>query len=429
MRRRNIELRSEEVQEIMGQIPSWIVRYGTTVLFIVVFALIIVSYFFKYPDVIQAEMVLTSHHPVAQVVARTSGKISNLNVSDGERVKSGEILAIIQNQAVGKDVNYLKKILERYQGSPDSLAYWLLSGKELVLGEIQSAYISLLSSLYDYSSFKDLNYYPQKIASVKNQIAKYQVYYQNQQRQRKVVEQQYYIALKQHDRDSILFVKNVISQFDYEAAQKALLQGIYSLEQAEATLDNLKIQIGNLEESLLDLQLQNTEKEGELIHNYRTALKDMMNGLNGWLLNYCLLSPIEGIVTFTNYWNENQFVTSGDPVFSIVPTNKEELVGRAMLPIERSGKVKTGQRVIVRFANYPDQEFGIVKGTLSSVSLVPLENNYMVEISFPDGLISNYGKSLPISHEMKATAEIVTEDLRLIERLFFPLKKILKEAF
>lgn len=429
MKKNNIELRSEEVHEIMGQIPSWIVRYGTTMLFIVVIALIVVSYFFKYPDVIQAEMTLTSHHPVAQVVARTSGKISQLNVSDGERVKSGESLAVIQNPAVEKDVYYLKKILERYQGSPDSLTYWLLSGKELVLGEIQSAYVGLISSLYDYSSFKDLDYYPQKIASVKNQIAKYQVYFRNQQRQRKVVESQYYIALKQHERDSILFVKSVISQFDYEAAQRALLQGLFSLEQAEATLDNLKIQIGNLEESLLDLQLQNTEKKGVLIHNYRTALKDMMNGLNGWLLNYCLLSPIDGIVTFTNYWNENQFVTSGDPVFSVVPKNKEELVGRAMLPVERSGKVKTGQRVIVRFANYPDQEFGIVNGILSSVSLVPLENNYMVEISFPDGLTSNYGKKLPVSHEMKATAEIVTEDLRLIERLFFPLKKIIKEAF
>ena len=41
MKRNNIELRSEEVQDIMGQIPSWIVRYGITILFIVVFALIV----------------------------------------------------------------------------------------------------------------------------------------------------------------------------------------------------------------------------------------------------------------------------------------------------------------------------------------------------------------------------------------------------
>ena len=108
---------------------------------------------------------------------------------------------------------------------------------------------------------------------------------------------------------------------------------------------------------------------------------------------------------------------------------EETWIGRALLPIQRSGKVKAGQRVIVRFTNFPDQEFGIVNGRLSSVSLVPSEDNYMVEIAFPDGLTTNYRKNLPVSYEMKATAEIVTDDVRLIERFFQPLKKILKEGF
>ena len=99
------------------------------------------------------------------------------------------------------------------------------------------------------------------------------------------------------------------------------------------------------------------------------------------------------------------------------------------LSVLRSCSGKVEQRVIVRFANYPDQEFGVVNGRLSTVSLVPSENNYMVEIAFPNGLTTNYGKCLPVSHEMKATAEIVTDDLRLIERFFQPLKKILKEGF
>ena len=43
---KEIELRSEEVQEVMGQIPAWIVRWGITILFIVVLALLVGSYFF-----------------------------------------------------------------------------------------------------------------------------------------------------------------------------------------------------------------------------------------------------------------------------------------------------------------------------------------------------------------------------------------------
>ena len=115
--------------------------------------------------------------------------------------------------------------------------------------------------------------------------------------------------------------------------------------------------------------------------------------------------------------------------FTIVPNEEEELIGKAFLSIERSGKVKTGQRVIIRFVNYPDQEFGIVEGLVNSISLVPLENNYLVDISLPNGLKTNYQNTLPVTHEMKATAEIVTENLSLLERFLMPVKKILHEGF
>ena len=60
---------------------------------------------------------------------------------------------------------------------------------------------------------------------------------------------------------------------------------------------------------------------------------------------------------------------------------------------------------------------------------VPLQDNYRVEIVFPCGLTTNYGICLPVMQEMKATVGIVTEELRLIEHLFQPLRKILREGF
>ena len=142
-----------------------------------------------------------------------------------------------------------------------------------------------------------------------------------------------------------------------------------------------------------------------------------------------MLFRSDGKITFLKYWHENQFVQGGENVFSIVPEDKEELIGKALLPIARSGKVKTGQRVIIRFANYPDQEFGIVNGIVSSISLVPQDNNYQISITLPKGLTTNYGETLPITYEMKASAEIVTENLSLLERFFMPLRKILNEGF
>ena len=162
--------------------------------------------------------------------------------------------------------------------------------------------------------------------------------------------------------------------------------------------------------------------------DYRASVGQLLASIHSWEMAYCLMAPAEGKVQLLLQEAPNQYLSSGNIFARIVPKEGESWMGRALLPLQRSGKVKVGQRVIVRFTNFPDQEFGIVNGRLSSVSLVPSEDNYMIEIVFPDGLITNYGKSLPVFYEMKATAEIVTDDSRLIERFFQPLKKILKEG-
>ena len=424
------ELRSEDVQEVMSEIPSWILRWGITILFLVVSLLVVGSCFFKYPDVIVSEMTLTGRYPVAQIVARTSGKISRLYINDGQAVTGHTPLAIIENPASTDDVIYLKVMLNRYINMPDSfLIYHNNEKTELSLGEIQSTYSSFLNIVHEYDNYHSFNYYPKRIAATRDQIEKYRNHHANQKRQQEVLEAQFRLASQQHSRDSLLFARDVISPSEYEMARTVFLQSRYTLESGYIGLENLLIQIGEQEVNLLDMELQRAERENLLLQNFRTSAEQLANAINSWELNYCLSSPIEGKVTFTKYWNENQFVSAGDNVFTVVPERENEMLGKALLPINRSGKVRVGQRVIVRFANFPDQEFGVVNGTVQSISLVPAENNYQIEIAFLNGLTTNYGKTLPATHEMKASAEIVTEDLRLIERFLMPLKKIFSEGF
>ena len=148
MEGKEIELRSEEVQEVMGQIPAWIVRWGITILFIVVLALLVGSYFFRYPDVITTEMTLTSRHPVAEVVARSSGKINELYVFNGQEVKMGAPLAVVENPARTEDVFRLEAgrlgLTTCYVDAEDRI----VSSKEdtfLILGIPESRRLFLLS--------------------------------------------------------------------------------------------------------------------------------------------------------------------------------------------------------------------------------------------------------------------------------------------
>ena len=133
------------------------------------------------------------------------------------------------------------------------------------------------------------------------------------------------------------------------------------------------------------------------------------------------------------YWTNNQNVTAGNIVFNIVPANQGEIIGKELLPTERSGKVKKGQKVNIRFNNYPDKEFGIVKGTVKNISLIPVADgqnikSYMVDIQLPNGLRTSYNKELPFLPEMEGQADIITEDITLLERFLLPLKKVITES-
>ena len=149
--------------------------------------------------------------------------------------------------------------------------------------------------------------------------------------------------------------------------------------------------------------------------------------LSAWEYSYLLKSPVSGKVTFMTVWSRNQNVKSGETVFMVQPSDSSTVLGRALLPLQGSGKVHAGQRVNIRLNNYPDQEFGYVKGEVKSVSPAPNEEGmYVVEIALPAGLKTNYDKQLPVSRELKGTADIILADRNVLERLLAPLRKVLE---
>ena len=72
--------------------------------------------------------------------------------------------------------------------------------------------------------------------------------------------------------------------------------------------------------------------------------------------------------------------------------------------------------------------FGILKSTVTSISEVPQGDAYLVELTLDNGLKTTYGKSIPFRQEMRGAANIVTEERRVVERVFDTLLSILKNT-
>ena len=119
-------------------------------------------------------------------------------------------------------------------------------------------------------------------------------------------------------------------------------------------------------------------------------------------------------------------VIKANIVVSVIPEKQSQIVGLILLPVQFTRKVAVGQKVNIQFEDYPYREYGIIRGSVNSISLVPNTENYVVEVEMPQDMKTNYDIPLKFSHEMKGSAEIITSDLRLIERFFKPVKSLLR---
>lgn len=426
-----IELKSEEFQEVLGRVPSWILRYGIILIGILFLMLLAGSAIFKYPETVTATMTLTGTNPPAALIAKESGKLKEISVSDNQFVKEGTCLAVVENAAETKDILLLEEYLSIYKANPDTITF--LPPRELKLGNLQSLYSSYYTALLNYKEFISFRYYKQKIDYTKEEILEFKEYYKSLYFQDKTINNQYEIVCKQFRRDSLLFSKGLISEVNLEDIKKQELQQRLSVQSSKSTLQNTKMQITQKEEGLLDMMFQYQNQENTLKAQLEVYNNQLTTEIESWKQKYLFVSPISGKVIFTTFWAENQNVTSGDVVFNIVPTIKGKLIGKATMGMNGSGKVKTGQKVNIRFLNFQDNEVGIVKGIVRSISLVPVmsdegEISYIVGIELPDGLKTTYNKELPYLPEMRATAEIITDDLSALGRIMRPMRKIWSEG-
>ena len=105
--------------------------------------------------------------------------------------------------------------------------------------------------------------------------------------------------------------------------------------------------------------------------------------------------------------------------------------GEVAIASDGAGKVRSGQKVNVKLSDFPYDEYGILVARVIGVSKLTAQKKtsdgnligvYLVQVDFPDGLTTNFGKKLSLNFESKGSAEILTRPRRLIERLFDNLK-------
>jgi hypothetical protein len=96
----NEERHTEDMQEIISKIPSWIVKWGITLFFGIILTTLAISFLIRYPDEVAGNLKVTSVVEPIPLTSLIAGKLMTIQVQDGDIVKKGQVVAIIQS---GKD--------------------------------------------------------------------------------------------------------------------------------------------------------------------------------------------------------------------------------------------------------------------------------------------------------------------------------------
>jgi multidrug resistance efflux pump len=423
----NLHLRSEEVQEIIATPPAWLIRWGITLVFILTSLIILLSFLIKYPDFVQAKALVTTKEPTERVIARSSGQIEKLFVANGAQVQEGQILGGIKSTANLDDILQLKSTLEHEVFAKESdYTFPIDSLSTLVLGEIAVSYLDFERNYMEYQLQRELQPYESRLLSNQRSLEEVKSRIESQIAQKDLLERRLALFQIDYNRTKDLHAQRVIANKDFEAKEMEYLQ-------MQEQVNNMLITISQMQEALslasqtkriaiIDKQEEETRTLKNLIQSYQ----NLKRNLRDWEYSYLLKSSTAGLVSFQKVWGSNQQVAGGELIFTVLPLNKAELLSAMKIPAQNAGKVKVGQKVLIKLDNYPFQQFGALVGEISSISVSPDDEfNYLIYASLPMGTTTSYKREIPFNQELLGNAEIITEELSVAERLFFKFRSLI----
>jgi multidrug resistance efflux pump len=419
----NIEVLNEEIQEILGTPPGWILRFGTLIFFIVIVVLIWLSYWIQYPDIVSSEIIVSFNDPPTKLISPKSGYLNKLHAVHNQKIKKGQLLISYTSEANYKDVLSLYEKLLQVKQTEESSILSLSFTENYSIGELQKYLFQFLDKQKQY------NLRVKGIAEVTSKRDK----------QKQIISLENGIAYSTNLRDNLIVqidntqiqIKNEeamvkmdkLSQSELNKTRDKLTVLTSNLNATEAEIKDKQFSISNLKSELVNLSFSNEKGREVALLEMNAAFVQFKSNVSQWISLNLIISPSEGTVQVTNkFLKSGQYVNKDEPLLIIIPPQSNKMKGIMNVPFNESGSIKRNQVVLVKLNSYPSAKYGIIQGKVASSSSIALEDNEKlvspVTVYFENGLVTTTGYKVSTKKELSGTARIITQNKRFIQRLF-----------
>lgn len=426
---RDIQRKSDFVYDILQKSPSWIITWGNTFFLLFLLLIVLLAHLIQYPDTIVAKTTIRMKNPPISVISENSEAIENIYFHNGSNVKKGAIVVELQSRAKWNDIQKLENDIVGFRQINDfSKQIGFKFNNDYRLGELSLVYSNLLKEYDDFKYFISNDNILKKINSLKREITNIILLNQSLSKQEVLFEKRFELSKNNLNRNEKLNELGVISDQEKENIEANYLTESRQLENFRTNKINNEVRIIQLRSTINELL---NEKNEELV-NWKNRLTERVNQVANeievWKKQFLLKAPISGKVSFDKKIVVKHYVKTGDIIFDIIPTGKQEIMGLAEMPLINSGEIKPGNRAQIRLDAFPYQEYGVLTSVIKEIALLPKKSDIgtinILELELPSSLKTNYGKKIPFSNGMTATTLIIKERKSLLERVFDQLYTI-----
>ncbi|MBB5619563.1 HlyD family secretion protein [Pedobacter cryoconitis] len=417
----------EPIREILGKVPSWIIRWGNTLILIFFITLLAISIIIKYPESSYANARLVSVNAPKPIIANVTGKLIQVNFKEDAPVKKGAIIGFVESVANREQVVEMYKEIKQLSkdiSSGNQLAFeaTLSKSSHNELGELQQFFQTFSQAYLTYKNYMPGAFYEKKKQMLMGDIGNLNRSKANLQKQKQLLQQDVALSKTTFDANEQLRKNKIISDFEYRAEKSKMIGKMISLPQVDATILNTESLKSEKQKEIMELD--NTIAAQKF--HFSEALSTFNSQIEDWIKKYALIAPIDGALSYKNFIQTNQQVQLGQVICYINPQGSQ-YYAEMYIPQSNFGKVKLGQKVLLKFPSYPYQEYGVVEGKVDFISRIGIDSGYLSKVKFTNNLVTTYNKKIQYKDGMTANAEIITKDMRLIERFYYNMVKFIKQ--
>ncbi len=344
---------------------------------------------------------VSSSAGVVRVRAAAKGEVQKLLVFEGQYVKKGQPIAVVDSD---------KRLLS-YDGLEDSV------GKDLFAQ--QGAVEESVRAIRKKTETKRLAQ-QQELAIARRRFAQSQI-------QLKLYEQEAEERAEVVSRVAPLAEMGYVSGTQVRELRSQLSTAKLALENHRATVASISQEIVQLESQIEDDQYSHEiDLSGKMAQLSQLAVDQKRSSAQG---GYVLSASASGTIASLQV-KQGEFVEDGQVVSTIVPQSAMMEV-ELQVPSESIGFVRIGTPVLIKYAAFPYQKFGTYLGKVSFVPLAPQFRAesvgeaqpaiYLVKVKIDRQNIYTDNGPIRLMPGMAVSANMMLEKRRLYEWILTPI--------